>query len=98
MLGMADKKPLSRKEIEAFVSKLEDNPELYEQFRRILNLSDPSEGGKGLDLNTVEGFLRSEIRATGRAALSEFAKHAECKKAEELKSEDPSVRMREKKT
>jgi len=95
---MAKKKTLSRKEVEAFVSKLENHPELYEQFRRILDLSDPSEGGKGLDLNALEGMLRPEIRATGRAALSEFSKHAEQEKAQELKAADSTIRVREKKT
>lgn len=95
---MASKKSYSRKQIEAFVSKLENHPELYEQFQRILDLSDPAEGGNGLDLNLLEGMLRPEIRATGRAALSEFAKHAEQEQAKELKAEDSSVRVREKKT
>lgn len=95
---MPSKKSLTRKEVEAFISKLEANPKLYEQFRRILDLSDPSEGGKGLDLNVLEGMLQPEIRATGRAALSEFVKHAEEEQAQELKSADPSVRVREKKT
>lgn len=95
---MAQKKSLSRKEIEGFVSKLEKHPELYVQFRRILDLSDPSEGGNGLDLNALEGMLRPEIRATGRAALSEFAKHVESKQAQELKAGNATVRVREKKT
>ena len=95
---MARKKTLSRKEVEAFVSKLEAHPELYERFCRILDLSDPSAGGKGLDLNVLEGMLRPEVRAVGRAALSEFAQHVEEEQAKELKSADPTVRMREKKT
>ena len=79
------------------MAKLEDRPKLFEQFERILDLSDPSCGGHGLDINKLEGFLRPEISATGRAALSEFARHVEEQEVENLKKEEPEAKMREKK-
>ena len=94
---MASKKSSSRKQIEALIAKLEDRPELLEQFERILDLSDPKSGGKGLDINLLEAFLRPEIRATGRAALSEFSSHLEQEEAEQVKAEEPEATMREKK-
>ena len=53
---MAKKKVIPRKELETFMERLSKRPELYEQVCRIMDLSDPSVGGKGLDVNLLEGF------------------------------------------
>ncbi len=68
ILGMANKKRVTREQMEDFTARLMGRPELYEQFVRILDLTDPAGGGKGLDLNMLESFLIPEIRETGRIA------------------------------
>ena len=94
---MAHKKSMSRTRIKKLMAKLEDRPELFEQFERILELSDPKEGGKGLDINRLEGFLIPEIRATGKAAISEFGRLVEEEEAKQVKADEPEATMREKK-
>lgn len=79
------------------MAKLDDRSELLGQIERILELSDPKEGGKGLDINLLEGFLIPEIRATGKAAISEFGRLVEQEEAEQVKAEEPEATMREKK-
>lgn len=94
---MAKKKMVPRVELETFMERLSRRPELYEQFRQILNLSDPSLEGKGLDLNQVEGLLIPKIQETGRLALKGFAEQVEEDVAMEMK-QNPGMQQREKKT
>lgn len=82
---MQKRKSVSSGELKNFMQRLKDRPELYEQFRRILDLSDPSEGGKGLDVNMLEQSLRPQIRETGRVAIKEFAEHIEEDIAQQVK-------------
>lgn len=93
---MEKENPISIKELELFTQRLSKHPELYEQFRRILDLSDPAEGGKGLNVHMLEGLLVPEIRKTGRVAISEYAKSIEEQSAESLKQNE-EVKEREKK-
>lgn len=92
---MSKKEPISQSEMEAFMERLKTRPELYEQFSRILDLSDPQAGGSGLDLNLLESFLKPEIRETGRVAVSEFAMQTEQTCADSAK--DQQMQQREKK-
>lgn len=74
---MANQKELSPEQMQSFMERLKNHPELYEQFCRILDLSDPASGGHGLDVNMMERMLRPEIRKTGQVAISEFARQVE---------------------
>lgn len=94
---MPNKKPVSQHQLEAFMQRLRQRPDLYERFSQILDLTDPGGAGHGLDIHQLEGFLRPAIRETGRTALSEFVEQLEQAAAEQLKAEGP-VRQREKKT
>lgn len=78
---MANPKELTPEQLQSFIERLSNHPELYEQFRRILDLSDPAAGGHGLDVNRMERMLRPEIRKTGKVAISEFARQVECESA-----------------
>jgi len=90
------KKKIPITEIDAFVERIQKNPDLFEKFCKILDLSDPKAQGKGLDVNSLEGFLKSEIRETGRLAIERFSQELEEESAQELQ-EDPQAREREKK-
>jgi hypothetical protein len=92
---MSKKEQMSQSEMETFMERLRARPELYEQFSRILDLSDPKSGGKGLDLNLLESFLKPEIRETGRVAVSEFAMQTEATCADVVKGSQ--MQQREKK-
>ena len=92
---MSKKQPVSHPEMKAFIERLSARPELYEQFKRILDLSDPQAGGSGLDLNLLESFLKTEIRETGRVAVSEFAMQTEVMCADAAKADQ--MQQREKK-
>ena len=94
-LGMSKKKQMSQSEMKTFMERLRSRPELYEQFSRILDLSDPQSGGKGLDLNLLESFLKPEIRETGRVAVSEFAMQTEARCGDVAK--EAQMQQREKK-
>lgn len=92
---MADPENVNESDMEAFIERLKTRPELYEQFRRILDLSDPESGGHGLSIDRLESFLKPEIRKAGQAAISEFATHTEAKCTDTAKREQ--WRQREKK-
>lgn len=94
---MVNKKEISREDLASFMECLSSRPELFEQFSKILDLSDPSGAGAGLDINVMEGFLRPEIREAGRVAAKEFAEQTEARASEELKA-GGEVQQREKKT
>jgi hypothetical protein len=94
---MPKKKAITREELEAFMERLSRRPELYEQFHKILDVSDPSLEGKGLDLNQVEGLLIPRIQETGRLALKGFAEQVEEDVALEIK-QIRGMQQREKKT
>ena len=77
------------------MERLRARPDLYKQFSRILDLSDPQTGGSGLDLNLLESFLKPEIRETGRVAVSEFSVQTEATCADAAK--EAQMQQREKK-
>jgi hypothetical protein len=92
---MVNKKEISREDLASFMERLSSRPELFDQFSKILDLSDPSGAGAGLDINVMEGFLRPEIREAGRVAAKEFAEQTEARASEELKASG-QVQQREK--
>ncbi len=64
---------------------LEERPELLEHLMRITDLCDPKAGGKGLNVEVLEGFLRPELRALEEAALKGLRERAEEEKRQETK-------------
>jgi hypothetical protein len=59
-LWMSKKKQINKSEMKVFIERLKTHPELYEQFSRILDLSDPEVG----DLNLLESFLKPDMHST----------------------------------
>ena len=90
------KKKIPSAQIDAFVERIQKNPDLFEKFCKILDLSDPKREGRGLDVNSLEGFLKSEIRETGRLAIERFSQELEEQCAQELQ-ENEQAGVREKK-
>ena len=93
---MANKKRVTREQMEEFTARLIGRPELYEQFVRILDLTDPAGGGKGLDVNMLESFLIPEIRETGRIATQDFAQQVEQSIGQEVKQQDGEHKVKKK--
>jgi|AntAceMinimDraft_5_1070358.scaffolds.fasta_scaffold526499_1 hypothetical protein len=93
---MRNKKIVTPEEIQSFSERLKSRPELYEQFSKIMDLSDCDGVGSKLDINLLEGALMPVIRETGRLAVKEFAEGMEEHVAKEVK-ESEGAQQREKK-
>ena len=78
------------------VEKLEDHPELLERFEAILALTESPEG-QLRTADEVEELLVEEVRRLGNRTMTDWAKKAEQRAAEDLRQEALAVRLRKKK-
>ena len=86
---------LSQQEME-FIEQLREHPELMARFESILKLTRNEEGPlKSAD--EVEELLIEEVRRLGNTSMNQWARQAEERVSQEIKSQDPTVRSRKKK-
>ena len=79
------------------IEQLRQQPEMMERLRSILELTGNAEGPlKTAD--EVEELLIQELRRLGNTPLCQWATQAEARVSNELKSQDPTIRSRKKKT
>ena len=79
------------------IEQLRQQPEMMERLRSILALTGNAEGPlKSAD--EVEELLIQELRRLGNTPLCQWATQAEARVSNELKSQDPTIRSRKKKT
>jgi hypothetical protein len=71
---------------------LRRHPELRERFEAILELTE-AKGEKLLNANEVEERLIQEVREVGNLAMSDWAREAEARVAQELKQTHPGTRI-----
>ena len=96
---MATKKTTTKR---ALLTSIHDgligHPDLAERIDTILKIANnPSSGGEILSADQVESMLIEELRKLGNETLVGWAEEVDCQLGDELKKEDSSVRMREKK-
>tara|TARA_B110000014_G_scaffold171670_1_gene122144 strand:- start:183 stop:476 length:294 start_codon:yes stop_codon:yes gene_type:complete len=96
---MPTKKPTTDR---ALLSSIHDglinHPDLAERFDSILKIAnEPSADGKIRSADEVESMLIEELRKLGNESLVGWAEGVDHRLGEELKAEDPTVKMREKK-
>jgi hypothetical protein len=86
---------LNRSEVQ-LIEQLRQHPEMMERLRSILDLTGHGEGPlKTAD--QVEELLIQELRLLGNASMNEWARQAEVRVSDELKSQDSTIRSRKKK-
>ena len=86
---------LSQQEME-FIEQLREHPEMMARFESILKLTRNEEGPlKSAD--EVEELLIEEVRRLGNTSMNQWARQAEERVSQEIKSQDPTVRSRKKK-
>ena len=78
------------------IERLRKYPELFDRFRRILEITASAEGPlKKAD--EIEALLIEEMRRLGHTTLETWAGRAEQMLAEQLKQQDASASVRKKK-
>jgi len=97
---MANKNPNTHQALFHSISeKLESHPALAERFYSILQIADePGRNGKFRKADEVEAMLIEEVRKLGNEVLMDWAEGVDTQLGEQLKDEDSTVQMREKKT
>ena len=75
-----------------------NRPELAERVSSILKIvNEPSTDGQIRSADEVESMLIEELRKLGNESLVDWAEGVDGRMGEELKEQDPTVNMREKK-
>lgn len=78
------------------IQQLRENPEMFERVQSILELVQSAEGPlKSAD--EVEEMVVREVRQLGHSTMTQWASKAEVRVADELKSQDATIRSRKKK-
>lgn len=79
------------------IERLRQHPEMLVRVQSILELAHATDGPlKSAD--EVEELLIQELRQLGRSTMNQWARQAEVRVGDELKSQDATVRRRKKKT
>ena len=91
----AGQNKLSQQEME-FIEQLRQHPEMMDRFQSILDITGNADGPlKSAD--EVEELLIQEVRRLGNTGMNQWARQAEERVSDELKSQDPTVLNRKKK-
>lgn len=93
---MAKEKSIPNHEVEAMVNELRSRPELFVQFKKLMEASDLSLTPGQFDINAFECKLVPLVRETGKVALQDYAQQCEQAAAKQAKQE-AGTQVREKK-
>lgn len=93
---MANEKSIPTDEVEALVNELRSRPELFVQFKKLMEASDLSLTPGEFDINALEDKLVPLIRETGKVALQDYAQQCERAATKQAKQE-AGTQVREKK-
>ena len=96
-VGMTKKKSSLNKKEKYLIELLRERPEMFERIESILSIAIEPCVGPVRSADEVESLLIEEIRKLGKETLESWARAAEQKVSEELKSSSRGLEQREKK-